>query len=411
MLLVLPIPTLIRPNWPAWVTKTLEWPPQERVSRVGRSSAVSSSSSCIVTSVDMVPPWGRSPPGQAARGIYLPGHPVAPGHGPDVRYLPNVLYVHHRTAFMPGQSMPASPDRSRGITTGLLRGRRARLVAMTTQATGDEQNPAAEQPGPAAALEPALNPLQRLIQQRMRERGWSYGEVARRGGLPRSTVYTLAQTRNLTRPPRPVTIDALARGLDVPVSAVRAAAAESTGLHYYDETPAGRHDPGDRERELLIASIDELTPEDRRHVAALVESLRKKTSPPPDEHLTPAPWTARMPAAAGRHAHPGPPGQARSVRPGLPRAGTSASPPSANPSAGRRAPRDGRPAPGKDPVPLENRIRLVTGRCSVPQAACVYSLIRPLRIGFRRICCVSMSVTVARGPSRSSSGTCCAMPW
>jgi transcriptional regulator with XRE-family HTH domain len=161
---------------------------------------------------------------------------------------------------------------------------------MTTQATGDEQNPAAEQPHPAAeeprpaaAMEPALNPLQRLIQQRMRERGWSYGEVARQGGLPRSTVYTLAQTRNLTRPPRPVTIDALAKGLDVPVSAVRAAAAESTGLHYYDQAPAGQDDPGDRERELLIASIDELTAEDRRHVAALVESLRKKIPPPPEE--------------------------------------------------------------------------------------------------------------------------------
>jgi transcriptional regulator with XRE-family HTH domain len=156
---------------------------------------------------------------------------------------------------------------------------------MTSQATGDKQDPPAEQPPPpAAAPEPALNPLQRLIQQRMRERGWSYGEVARRGGLPRSTVYTLAQTRNLTRPPRPVTIDALAQGLDVPVSAVRGAAAESTGLHYYDEAPASRDDPGDRERELLIASLDELTPEDRRHVAALVESLRKKTSPSPEEH-------------------------------------------------------------------------------------------------------------------------------
>jgi hypothetical protein len=65
----------------------------------------------------------------------------------------------------------------------------------------------------------------------------------------------------------------------MPVSAVRAAAAESTGLHYYDESPAGPQHAGDRERELLIASIDELTPDDRRHVAALVESLRKKASP------------------------------------------------------------------------------------------------------------------------------------
>jgi transcriptional regulator with XRE-family HTH domain len=158
-------------------------------------------------------------------------------------------------------------------------------MIMTVHATGemgDRQDPPAEQPrAAAAAVEPALNPLQRLIQQRLRERGWSYGEAAKRGGMPRSTLYTLATTRNLARPPRPATIDALAKGLDVPVSAVRAAAAESTGLHYYDEAPAGQEHPGDQERELLIASIDELTAEDRRHVAALVESLRNRTSQEP----------------------------------------------------------------------------------------------------------------------------------
>lgn len=121
-----------------------------------------------------------------------------------------------------------------------------------------------------------MNPLQRLIQQCLRERGWSYGDVARGSGLPRSTVYSLAATRNLVRPPRPATIDALARGLDVPVAVVRAAAAESAGLHYYDGAGAERGRGGDQERELLIASIDELSPEDRRHVAALVHSLRQK---------------------------------------------------------------------------------------------------------------------------------------
>jgi transcriptional regulator with XRE-family HTH domain len=155
---------------------------------------------------------------------------------------------------------------------------------MTAHVTGDEREPAADQPrAPAAAQEQDLNPLQRLIQQRLHERGWSYGVVARRGGLPRSTVYTLAMTRNLARPPRPATLDGLAKGLDVPVAAVRAAAAESTGLHYYDEIPAERDRPGEHERELLIASIDELTPEDRRHVAALVESLRNRTSPEPTD--------------------------------------------------------------------------------------------------------------------------------
>ncbi len=157
---------------------------------------------------------------------------------------------------------------------------------MTTQAAGDKRAPPTEQPpDPAPPRKDDLNPLQRLIQQRLRERGWSYREAARRGGLPHSTVHTLATTRNLARPPRPTTIDALAKALDVPVSAVRAAAAESTGLHYYDEAPAeDDDDAGDRERKLLIASIDELTPEDRRHVAALVESMRKKTSPPLEEH-------------------------------------------------------------------------------------------------------------------------------
>ncbi len=153
---------------------------------------------------------------------------------------------------------------------------------MTAHVTGDEREPSADQPdASAAAAGHELNPLQRLIQQRLREQGWSYGQVARRGGLPRSTVYTLAMTRNLVRPPRPATLDGLAKGLDVPISAVRAAAAESAGLHYYDEIPAEREQPGDRERELLIASIDELTPEDRRHVAALVESLRKRASQEP----------------------------------------------------------------------------------------------------------------------------------
>ncbi len=155
---------------------------------------------------------------------------------------------------------------------------------MTAHAAADDGAglPRDRPAGAEAAPGRAVNPLQRLIADRLRERGWSYGEVARRGGLPRSTVYTLATTRNLVRPPRPATIDGLAKGLEVPVSAVRAAAAESTGLHYYDGPPAGpgRGGPGDQERELLIASIDELSAQDRRHVAALVESLRNQSAPP-----------------------------------------------------------------------------------------------------------------------------------
>src|SRR5436309_12334137 len=115
---------------------------------------------------------------------------------------------------------------------------------MRAHVTGDEQDSPAEQPRADAAPEQDINPLQQLIRQRLAERGWSYGDVARRGGLPRSTVYTLATTRNLARPPRPATIDALAQGLDVPVASVRSAAAESTGLHYVDQGPAARVEHG-----------------------------------------------------------------------------------------------------------------------------------------------------------------------
>jgi transcriptional regulator with XRE-family HTH domain len=153
-------------------------------------------------------------------------------------------------------------------------------LAVTADAPGDERD-SDDRPALEAAELPQrdINPLQRLIRDRMQEQGWSYGDVAKRGGLPRSTVYTLATTRNLARPPRPATLNGLAWGLDLPVSVVRSAAAESTGLHYYDDEPGGPGAAGDQERDLLIASIDELTPEDRQHVAALVESLRRKAAP------------------------------------------------------------------------------------------------------------------------------------
>jgi hypothetical protein len=152
-------------------------------------------------------------------------------------------------------------------------------LAVTADAPGDEQDSGGRPPLEAGEPpEQDINPLQRLIRERMQEQGWSYGDVGKRGGLPRSTVYTLATTRNLARPPRPATLNGLAWGLDLPVSVVRSAAAESTGLHYYDDEPGGPGPAGDPERDLLIASIDELTTDDRRHVAALVESLRRKAA-------------------------------------------------------------------------------------------------------------------------------------
>lgn len=121
---------------------------------------------------------------------------------------------------------------------------------------------------PARPTEPTA--LQLLITDRMRERAWSYGSVARRGGMPRSTVHHLATTASLVRPPRPDTLEALARGLELPLTLVRDAAAKAAGLHV-DVVSV------DPETAVLIASLEELTPEDRRHVAALIESLRSRS--------------------------------------------------------------------------------------------------------------------------------------
>lgn len=114
-------------------------------------------------------------------------------------------------------------------------------------------------PGPRGAV-------QRLLQERMRERGWSYGDVARRSGLPRSTVHHLATTP-IQRAPRPSRLEALAAALELPLSVLQTAVAEATGLSRgsVDVEP---------DTAVIVAGLADLTPEDRRHVAALVESLR-----------------------------------------------------------------------------------------------------------------------------------------
>jgi transcriptional regulator with XRE-family HTH domain len=120
--------------------------------------------------------------------------------------------------------------------------------------------------------------LEELIRARMTERGWSYSDVAARGSLPRSTVHKLATSR-ITRAPSPATVERLAVGLELDVALVRAAVAESLGLTVYDESSA------DADLTVLIASVEQLTTEERRHVSALIASLLEQRDPrdlPPD---------------------------------------------------------------------------------------------------------------------------------
>jgi hypothetical protein len=112
-----------------------------------------------------------------------------------------------------------------------------------------------------------MDALQQLIHERMAELHRSYGDVARLGELPRSTVHHLATHARSGRLPNPATLERLAAGLDLPLEAVRAAAAQASGL-VFDHQPV--EDP---EIEVLIASLARLSPADRRHVTALVRSL------------------------------------------------------------------------------------------------------------------------------------------
>jgi transcriptional regulator with XRE-family HTH domain len=123
------------------------------------------------------------------------------------------------------------------------------------------------------------NALQQLMRERLDRQGWSYGEVARRGGIPRSTVHHLATSERLVRMPQPATLEGLSRGLDLPLDTVRRAAAEACGIHLYAAGPAAPTGEGrspDPEVDVLIASLQKLSMDDRRHVAALVESLLGK---------------------------------------------------------------------------------------------------------------------------------------
>ncbi|MCC3777381.1 helix-turn-helix domain-containing protein [Streptomyces sp. UNOB3_S3] len=130
------------------------------------------------------------------------------------------------------------------------------------------------------------NALSQIIKDRLDRQGWSYGEVARRGGVPRSTVHHLATAERLVRMPQPATLEGLSRGLELPLDTLRRAAAEACGIHLYPtaepapdaQEPAA---PADPEVDLLIASVQRLSSDDRRHVAALVESLLERA---PKDH-------------------------------------------------------------------------------------------------------------------------------
>jgi transcriptional regulator with XRE-family HTH domain len=111
-----------------------------------------------------------------------------------------------------------------------------------------------------------MNRLQRLVQERADERGWSLAHVATRSGLHRQTVYRLM--REAAREmPAAKTLAGLAAGLDLPERMLREAAAESVGIRIYDEPVT------DPDMKVVIATMETLSPRRRRAIRKMVEAM------------------------------------------------------------------------------------------------------------------------------------------
>jgi hypothetical protein len=75
-----------------------------------------------------------------------------------------------------------------------------------------------------------MNALQQLIADYLDDNpGEDYSSIARRGGMPRQTVWATARRESSRQTPRPDTIARLAKGMNMSEAAVRAAAGIAAG--------------------------------------------------------------------------------------------------------------------------------------------------------------------------------------
>lgn len=118
-----------------------------------------------------------------------------------------------------------------------------------------------------------LNTLAWLIQTRMKDHGWSYRDVGERGGLPYGTVAALARKTGQAHPPRPKTIAALAKGLEIPEDIVHACAGEAAGFEV-DLPPQYASVRAYVDVWVIAESMKKLSPEMRQVFTATVQALR-----------------------------------------------------------------------------------------------------------------------------------------
>lgn len=110
--------------------------------------------------------------------------------------------------------------------------------------------------------------LARLINERRQVNGESFEAIAERGGEHLSKSYVHKLTTSTQPPmPKPEQITALAVALELPENVVLRAAEQAAGYHVYEETLPGT------DTQVLIANMEQLSPEQRQKLLALVRSM------------------------------------------------------------------------------------------------------------------------------------------
>lgn len=103
-----------------------------------------------------------------------------------------------------------------------------------------------------------MNALQQLIQDWIdAEPGRSVGVLATRAKMPRNTIYAILDRAAPAGMPRDVTLEKLARGMGVPLSMVKEAAASAAGYR------VNELDPESQEIQAWLAMLGELPPQRR----------------------------------------------------------------------------------------------------------------------------------------------------
>ncbi len=99
------------------------------------------------------------------------------------------------------------------------------------------------------------------VRQLREERGWTQSELAARAGLTASAV---SQIESAKRSPNAETLQKLADGLEVSVDALMGRKSDEMLL------------AGDQDARVLLRGLQDLSPDDRRAVRAMVDALRRK---------------------------------------------------------------------------------------------------------------------------------------